>query len=577
MTKKRAALYARYSSDLQKDRSIDDQLALCRVHAIRANLEVVTTFVDRAKSGASMNNRDGLWEMMQAAKRGEFDVIVIESLDRLSRDQADLPQLHKRLEFAGVKILTCNDGETTKMHVGIRGLVSSIFLSTLADTVRRGHAGRVSEGKFPGARVYGYRCITGKPGEREIDPEQAAIVLRIFREYAAGKSPRTIAGDLTREGITSPSGTAVWSNQCLTGGRLRQGMIGNRLYIGEIRWNRTRVFKNPETEAEIRRATPAEDHMIVAVPHLRIIPQKLWDAANAIRRERAVQKFGPSGRVLRAAPVLARKEHLLAGLLRCGECGGKMRIYATSATKGTRVACAGAKDRSTCEHAKTYHLGTLERGVLDCMRARLAEPELLKEALKAFHLEWSKQRKHCLTEHTALKRRLMEIDASTTRFVSALERGTMPEAQIVARLQALETERVGVAERVRLLDGQTNVVDLHPTAMTAYCASMDRLHAALEANRDDAEARQAFRTLIDSIVVHKTEERAPYQFTPYHRMEALMGADLFPTSRSVPEIIRENGGKTRSIIAKSPNPELAEANPDLRGKIYTLGRYRMAA
>jgi len=261
MTKKRAALYARYSSDLQKDRSIDDQLALCRVHAIRASLEVVTTFVDRAKSGASMNNRDGLWEMMQAAKRGDFDVIVIESLDRLSRDQADLPQLHKRLEFAGVKILTCNDGETTKMHVGIRGLVSSIFLSTLADTVRRGHAGRVSEGKFPGARVYGYRCITGKPGEREIDPEQAAIVLRIFREYAAGKSPRTIAGDLTREGITSPSGTAVWSNQCLTGGRLRQGMIGNRLYIGEIRWNRTRVFKNPETEAEIRRATPAEDHV----------------------------------------------------------------------------------------------------------------------------------------------------------------------------------------------------------------------------------------------------------------------------------------------------------------------------
>jgi DNA invertase Pin-like site-specific DNA recombinase len=572
MTKKRAALYARFSSDLQKDRSIDDQLALCRVHAIRKDLEVVDTFVDRAKSGAGMNNRDGLYEMMQAAKRGAFDVIVMESLDRLSRDQADLPALHKRLVFANVAIETVNEGEATPIHVGLRSMVGSMFLRDLADKCRRGASGRVREGKFPGARVYGYRCIAGKPGEREIDPDQAAIVVRIFREYAAGKSPRKIAGDLSREGITAPGGSTVWSNQCLTGGRVRQGMIGNRLYIGEIRWNRTRVWKNPETEAEVRRATPTEDHLSVAVPHLRIIPQDLWDAANGVRSGRAIQKFGPGGKIARA-PVLVRKDHLLSGLLRCGECGGKMRIYATSATKGTRVACAAAKDRSTCEHGKTYHLETLERGILKCMRTRLAEPELLKEALKAFHAEWSKQRKHCLTEHATLKRRLVAIEASTTRFVSALERGSMPEDLIVTRLQALETERVGVAERMRLLDADATVVDLHPAAMSAYCASMDKLHAALEANRHDAEARQAFRTLIDSVIVHRTPDRAPYQFTPYHRMEALMGVDLFPPSRPVHEIIEENGGAARSISAKPPRPDLAQANP----KIVSFGRYRMAA
>ena len=577
MTKKRAALYARFSSDLQKDRSIDDQLALCRAHAIRKDFEVVTTFVDRAKSGASMNNRDGLWEMMNAAKRGDFDVIVMESLDRLSRDQADLPALHKRLVFSNVAIETVNEGEASHIHVGLRSMVGSMFLRDLADKCRRGATGRVREGKFPGARVYGYRCIPGKPGEREIDPAQAAIVVRIFREYATGKSPRIIAADLSREGVISPSGTAVWSNQCLTGGRLRQGMIGNRLYIGEIRWNRTRIHRDPDTELEVRRATPAEDHMLVPVPQLRIVPQKLWDAANAVRSQRAIQKFGPTGKVTRTISAPARKEHLLAGLLRCGECSGRMRIYVTSASKGTRVACAGAKDRATCEHTKTYNLETLERGILECMRARLAEPELLKEALKAFHLEWSKQRKHCLTEHATLKRRLGDIEASTVRFVSALERGTMPEELIITRLQSLETERAGVAERMRLLDADTKVVDLPPTAMTAYCASMDRLHAALEANRHDAEAVQAFRTLIDSIVVHKTEDRAPYQFTPYHRMQALIGADLFPASRSVPEIIRENGGNVRFASAKPANPELAEANPDLRGKICTFGRYRMAA
>jgi hypothetical protein len=286
-----------------------------------------------------------------------------------------LPALHKRLVFARVGIETVNEGEATPIHVGLRSMVGSMFLRDLADKCRRGASGRVREGKFPGARVYGYRCIPGKPGEREVDPEQAAIVRRIFAEYAAGKSPRKIAGDLTREGVTSPGGSTVWSNQCLTGGRVRQGMLGNRIYIGEIHWNRTRVWRDPETEAEVRRSTPAENHMLVPVPHLRIVPQELWDAANAVRSERAQQKFGPSGKAVRAAPVVARKEHLLAGLLRCGECGGKMRIYVTSATKGTRVACAAAKDRSTCEHGKTYHLETLEGGVLECMRTRLAEPE----------------------------------------------------------------------------------------------------------------------------------------------------------------------------------------------------------
>jgi hypothetical protein len=279
--------------------------------------------------------------------------------------------------------------------------------------------------------------------------------------------------------------------------------------------------------------------------------------------------------VTRVTPVLTRKEHLLSGLLRCGDCGGKMRIYATSAKKGTRVACASAKDRSLCEHGKTYHLETLERGVLECMRTRLAEPELLKVALKEFHAEWAKQRKHCLTEHTALKRRLVEIEASTTRFVSALERGTMPEELIITRLQSLETERAGVAERVRLLDSEVGGVDIHPTAMTAYCASMDKLHAALQANRHDAEARQAFRTLIDTIVVHKTPERAPYQFTPYHRMEALMGAaDLFPPNRHVAQIIEEHGVSARSTTANTARAPLAQTYP---ATIVSLGRYRMAA
>ncbi len=99
---KRVALYARFSSDLQSDRSIDDQFAVCRARAKRDGNKVVSTFEDRARSGASVFGRVGLAKMMEAGKAGEFDVLVVESLDRISRDQEDMAAIFKRLSFLGI-------------------------------------------------------------------------------------------------------------------------------------------------------------------------------------------------------------------------------------------------------------------------------------------------------------------------------------------------------------------------------------------------------------------------------------------------------------------------------------------
>src|ERR1700730_339851 len=221
-----AAIYARFSNDeLQKQRSIDDQVALCCDIAKRQQINVVATFSDRGKSSATLVDRDGLLEMMNAAKARRFDVLIVESLDRLSRDQEDLPGLFKRVTFFEIEILTANEGVATPIHVGLRGMYGAMFLKDLGDKVRRGHSGRVREGKFPGATPYGYRRVLGKPGEREIDPEQANVVLRIFKEYAAGRSPRAIAAGLTADGILSPNG-GPWNYAWLMGGASPRGRRG---------------------------------------------------------------------------------------------------------------------------------------------------------------------------------------------------------------------------------------------------------------------------------------------------------------------------------------------------------------
>ena len=195
----RAALYARYSSDLQRDASIEDQLRLCRERAGREGWHVADSYSDRSVSGASLL-RPGVQALMEDGQDGRFDVVLAESLDRISRDQEEIAGVYKRLTFAGVRMVTLSEGDINELHIGLKGTMGALYLEDLADKTRRGLRGRIEDGKSGGGNSYGYRVVrkTGEDGapvrgEREIEREQAAIVNRIFTEYAAGRSPRAIA------------------------------------------------------------------------------------------------------------------------------------------------------------------------------------------------------------------------------------------------------------------------------------------------------------------------------------------------------------------------------------------------
>ena len=130
----------------------------------------------------------------------QFEIVLTESLDRLSRDQEDIAGVHKRLRFAGVKIITLSEGEIAELQIGFKGTMGALYLKDLADKTRRGLRGRVEAGLSGGGNSYGYDVVTkfaasGEPerGERRINETEAEIVRHIFNEYAAGKSPKAIA------------------------------------------------------------------------------------------------------------------------------------------------------------------------------------------------------------------------------------------------------------------------------------------------------------------------------------------------------------------------------------------------
>jgi site-specific DNA recombinase len=182
---------------------------------------VVEEFTDHAISGATLL-RSGFQALMRDALNRRFDVVLAESLDRFSRDQEDTAGLFKRLTFAGVNIVTLAEGDITHLHVGLKATMNALLLKDLADKTRRGLRGRVGLGKSGGGLCYGYKVTrathdgAATTGNREIVPAEAEVILRIFRDYAAGVSPKALAKQLNAERCPGPGGS-LWNPSTIHG------------------------------------------------------------------------------------------------------------------------------------------------------------------------------------------------------------------------------------------------------------------------------------------------------------------------------------------------------------------------
>ena len=344
----KVALYARYSSDNQRDASIADQLRVCRSYAERQGWSICEEYTDHAVSGATLL-RAGFQALMRDALNRRFDIVLAESLDRFSRDQEDTAGLFKRLTFAGVNIVTIAEGDITHLHIGFKGTMNALFLKDLAEKTHRGLRGRVEDGKSAGGLCYGYRVVktlngaTVTTGEREIVPDEARVVERIFRDFVAGVSPKQFAKNLNRERVAGPFGGA-WSPSTIYGNSKRgTGILNNELYIGRLVWNRLRYVKNPDTGKRVSRLNPEAEWMRKEVPALRIVPDDLWSVAKSRQQHtrHTVKTVGALG-------AARRPQYLFSGLTKCGVCGAGFIMSGKN-----RLGCFGAREQGRCDNHLT--------------------------------------------------------------------------------------------------------------------------------------------------------------------------------------------------------------------------------
>jgi site-specific DNA recombinase len=228
----RAAIYARFSTELQRKESIDDQYRACERLAAVQGLTVVAKLCDEGISGGTSERR-GYQALIAGARQGAFEIIVAEDISRLWRNRATYGQDSAELEDLGVHLVTCVGDDTRRdgygLVLGIKSAIAEHQRREISYRTRRGMEGLAAGGKSTGGRCYGF------PSPR-IPPERTAAeadtVRRLFRERAAGMGIREILARLSRDGTPAPRGPR-WSYNAV------KRVLGNPRYAGRAVWGAT--------------------------------------------------------------------------------------------------------------------------------------------------------------------------------------------------------------------------------------------------------------------------------------------------------------------------------------------------
>jgi site-specific DNA recombinase len=527
----RVACYARYSSDLQRETSIEDQLAVARRFSSERGWTVLDghVYTDAGISGASIEGRAGLQALLSAAAQQPrpFDVVLVDDSSRIARDIADAIRVMQRLKFWGIRVLYLSQGidsdsEQAESLVAVHGLVDSLYLRELAKKVRRGLAGQHTRGFATGAKTFGYDTVAvpDPSGRREpggapallgkrivINQAEADVVRRIFAWAADGVGVATIVERLNREGSRGPRGRR-W------GFSVVRRMLQNERYRGRHIWGQQKRERQPGTNHKVARLVPREQWHIHERPDLQIVSDAVWERVQAVRSE-VRQSVAPKRNLARGRDARFHSPHLFSGFMKCGCCGGA--ITTVSGGKGSpRFGCSRSwrNGVSACPNRLTIRAKVAEPQLLAKLQRELLDRQTLSYVTRAVQTEIARASEGGPERASLVRDRLEDEKRKRQNLVTAIEGG----ADVASLLAALR-EREATIERLQgelaQLETQAENATLEPAEdLSEWVQEQLRdLHGLLK----DAPERTKgeFRRLHLQVVLHPIEAEP----RPYFRVE----------------------------------------------------------
>ena len=397
----KGVIYARYSSDAQREESIDAQIRENTAFAQRSGIEIVGTYIDRALS-AKTDNRPEFQQMIRDSAKKKFDVVIVWRLDRFSRNRYDSAKYKAILKKNNVRVISATENisenpEGILLESVLEGY-AEYFSAELAVKVTRGMVENALKAKYNGGTVpLGYTI--DENNHFQIDPITAPAILEMFEMYASGSTMQEIVDTMNAMGIRSGRGKLITVN-----GVTR--MLHNRKYIGEYRFQ----------DVVIPNGVPA------------IVPQELFDRV----QERMSSNYKAP------AKHKAEDEYLLTTKLFCGHCQRMMvGESGTSRTGQTHryYKCIGVKKHLGCDK-KSVKKDWIEDLVLMYIRKILFDDELIEKLADRMLEELGKEN----TTLPLLRRNLTETEKGIENLLNAIQMGIFTPST-KQRLEDLEQQR----------------------------------------------------------------------------------------------------------------------------------------
>ena len=313
-----AVIYARFSSDRQREASIEGQIRECTEYAKRNDITVVGSYIDRALSASKdTEKRLDFLKMISDSGKGLFDTVLVWKLDRFARDRYDSAHYKHILKKNGVKVVSATEGITS----GPEGIILEAMLegmaeyysAELSEKIRRGQKENALKGMNNGSTApLGY-VLNGSTKKLDIEPAEAPVVLEIFKRYAEGEDLKKLRDSLNARGLTTKKGFPFTYTTLAA-------MLKNRKYIGEYKYG----------DIVIPGGIPA------------IVPQDIF--------ERAQERLTKNQKTPAAAK--ADERYLLTTKLFCGKCGAQMVGESGKSRTGKMYhyyKCLSAKRKTGCD------------------------------------------------------------------------------------------------------------------------------------------------------------------------------------------------------------------------------------
>ena len=398
----KAVIYARYSSDNQREESIEGQLRECKEYAERNDMVIVKTYIDRALS-AKTDNRPEFQRMIKDSSQEFFDVVLVWKLDRFARNRYDSAHYKAVLRKNRVKVIsakeTISDGPEGIILESMLEGYAEYYSAELAQKVTRGMIENTLKGKYNGGIVtFGY--IVDENKNFQPHPVNAAIVQDIFRRYSEGENTKDILESLRAQGVKNQQGHTPAYN-------FVTNILKNRRYLGEYRFQ----------------DTVAENVFPVLVSP---------EVFERCQKRLAINQKKP------AHFKKVKDKYLLTGKIFCGYCGGHMSgVSGTSSVGVTHryYHCNTAKTKKLCDK-KRIRKDLIESIVIDYTFNILNDKSIVRDIVDVCYLAQTKENSALL----AMNNRLQQTEKEIENIINAIKQGIITTS-ITKTLKALEIEK----------------------------------------------------------------------------------------------------------------------------------------